>query len=166
MQGNRAPLVLFGVGDNQFGISVWPADLNGDLSLLSPSLSQSGAFEVRDSQHVADANSLFSPYNWSFPLCHQDTAKAKKYHLGVLSWFWMAPESWRTNIMISTNQSTIYRGIWTNESGPLCLSPLILLSGHTVHWLNLTNFLLSKHKQNLTVHSPPRIVFWQVEFRN
>ena len=93
MQGNRAPLVLFGVGDNQFGISVWPADLNGDLSLLSPSLSQSGALEVWDSQYVADANSLFSPYNWSFPLCHQDTAKAKKYHLGVLSWFWMAPET-------------------------------------------------------------------------
>ena len=33
----------------------------------------------------------------------------------------MALESWRSNSMISTNQSTVSGWTWTNERSPLCL---------------------------------------------
>ena len=32
----------------------------------------------------------------------------------------MAQESWRRDMVISTNQSTVSEGIWTNESAPVC----------------------------------------------
>ena len=69
------------------------------------------------------ACTMWGIITWKFKKCPWKEA------LCSLNCVFMAYESWRRNMMISTNQSTVSRWIWTNESAPLwwlerfCLTP-------------------------------------------
>ena len=62
--------------------------------------------------------------------------------MGALSCVFMAKESWRSNAVISTNQSTVSGWIWTNESAPLCLADNAVVVHHC--WGGAADFL-SRH---------------------
>ena len=56
---------------------------------------------------------------WKPPFWHKDTAR----NAPALSCVFVAKESWRSNTMISANQSTVFGWIWTNESAHSSKNP-------------------------------------------
>ena len=54
--------------------------------------------------------------------------------MGALSCVFMADENWRSNTMISTNQSTVSLWIWTNERSPPCLEATTAMMVPSTGW--------------------------------